>query len=747
MNYLKITILLIGIWLLPDALQAQNIELSGFIQSAGGEPLSDVNILLNDEIGTSTNRFGAYKIELEPGNYQIKLSHVGFESVSKEIVLTADTKENFTLSESSIQLKDVMVSVDEKKNLQKISKIDINLRPIQSSQEVLRMIPGLFIAQHAGGGKAEQIFLRGFDIDHGTDITLSVDGMPVNMVSHAHGQGYSDLHFLIPETIEQVDFNKGPYYADQGNFNTAGYADFKTKSYLDKSSVKLEGGQFGTLRAVSMIDLLDKKEKQDLYFASEFYLTDGYFESDQNFSRINLMGKYSTRLADNSLIEASASTFTSSWDASGQIPVRAVESGMISRFGSIDDTEGGETSRTNLNLQYLKPIDDQSSLSHQLYLTDYKFNLVSNFTFFLEDPINGDQITQSEARKIYGYKGSYERDDRLAGFDVFTTVGGGIRYDDVNDIRLSKTVNRKEVLFDYARGDVDELNFNAYVSENMQFSSRFSATASLRYDYFVFNYVDKLQTNYETQSEEKGILSPKLNLNYKLNQSVNLFAKGGIGFHSNDTRVVVAQNGEDILPKAYSTDIGSTFKPFPNMTVNAALWYLFLEQEFVYVGDAGIVEPSGRTERKGIDVSVRYQLLDWLYFDTDVNLTDPVALDEDEGNNNIPLAPTFTSIGGLSFDFKNGINGSLRYRYLDDRPANEDNSITAEGYFLLDAVLNYTQPNFQIGLSVENILDEEWKEAQFETESRLRNELEPTSEIHFTPGTPFFARASLTYFF
>jgi hypothetical protein len=228
---------------------------------------------------------------------------------------------------------------------------------------------------------------------------------------------------------------------------------------------------------------------------------------------------------------------------------------------------------------------------------------------------------------------------------------------------------------------------------------------------------------------------------------VNLFAKGGIGFHSNDTRVVVAQNGEDILPKAYSSDIGSTFKPFPNMTVNAALWYLFLEQEFVYVGDAGIVEPSGRTERKGIGVSVRYQLLDWLYFDTDVNLTDPVALDEDEGNNNIPLAPTFTSIGGLSFDFKNGINGSLRYRYLDDRPANEDNSITAEGYFLLDAVLNYTRPSFQIGLSVENILDEEWKEAQFETESRLRNELEPTSEIHFTPGTPFFARASLTYFF
>lgn len=740
---------IIGFLCLLSSASAQKVKLFGKVLSQSGKPLSGANIMVENGAGVASNIVGGFQLYLEPGTYQLKASHIGYKTIIKEVsVIEGSTNQlDLTLIESPIELSDVVVSSDEDKNTQKIAAIDINLRPIQTSQEVLRMVPGLFIAQHAGGGKAEQIFLRGFDIDHGTDIALSVDGMPVNMVSHAHGQGYSDLHFLIPETIEQVDFNKGPYYADQGNFNTAGYAGFKTKSFLDKSTVKLEGGQFGTMRSVAMIDLLGNQQKHGLYLASEFYLTDGYFESSQHFSRINLMTKYTGRLNDDSFLKASASTFSSKWDASGQIPVRAVEAGDISRFGSIDDTEGGETSRSNFQMKHVKALDNSSTLSQQVYLIDYQFKLVSNFTFFLEDSVNGDQITQSEKRNIYGYKAVYNRDDRIGGIDLLTEIGGGVRYDDVNDIRLSKTLNRKEVIEDFARGDVDEYNLHGYLSETLLFSPQFSATASIRFDYFGFNYVDKLQTNYDRKQVVKGIASPKLILNYKLSRNMNVFAKGGIGFHSNDTRVVVAQNGEEILPKAYGADLGTTFKPFPNISINAALWYLYLQQEFVYVGDAGIVEPSGRTERKGIDISLRYQILDWLYLDTDINLTDPVALDEAEGNQYIPLAPTFTSIGGLSFNFKNGINGSLRYRFLDDRAANEDYSLTAEGYFLLDAVLNYKQPKYQIGLSVENILDEEWKEAQFETESRLFNEVDPVSEIHFTPGTPFFARVNVSYFF
>lgn len=305
-------------------------------------------------------------------------------------------------------MEDVVVTQNLDQNSNTISAVDIQFRPINTSQDVLKIVPGLFIAQHAGGGKAEQIFLRGFDIDHGTDIELNVDGMPVNMVSHAHGQGYSDLHFVIPETIEQVDFDKGPYYAKQGNFNTAGYANFYQRR-LSESMFKIEGGQFGTFRTVGLFNLLKAQKAEDpsLYLATEFFRTDGYFESPQYFNRFNSLLKYHQKLNDTQTLELSFSGFTSSWDASGQIPQRAVDNGTITRFGAIDDTEGGETSRINLNSKLTTELSNGGYFENQVYFSQYNFNLVSNFTFFLNDPVNGDQITQSENRQIFGSKNSY----------------------------------------------------------------------------------------------------------------------------------------------------------------------------------------------------------------------------------------------------------------------------------------------------------------------------------------------------
>ncbi|GAA0892454.1 TonB-dependent receptor [Fulvivirga kasyanovii] len=750
MTKFKLFILVAVLCYCQDLFAQQHI-FSGRIYNQQGEPLPGANIVIDNGAGTSADAFGNFKFKLPAGTFTVTVSFIGYESQQQEIEITdSERRQDFFLKQGDIELADVVITSEEVKSLSSISAYDIKLRPTESSQDVLRLVPGLFIAQHAGGGKAEQIFLRGFDIDHGTDINLTVDGMPVNMVSHAHGQGYSDLHFLIPETIQRVNFNKGPYYVDQGNFTTAGYAAFHTRDRLDSSMIKLEGGQYGTLRTVGLIDLLNRQQdglRENLYIASELYLTDGYFDSDQNFSRINIMGKYTGYFDDKKLLSISASRFTSKWDASGQIPVRAVESGLIGRFGAIDDTEGGETSRTNLNVKYNLDLGNDAGLEHQVFFSRYDFMLVSNFTFFLNDPINGDQITQSESRSIYGYSGAYTKDGYLGNLGIRSKAGAGFRYDDVNDIRLSHTLNRKEVLDDLARGDVDETNVYAYISETLDITPAFSVNGSLRYDHFIFNYVDALATTYERQSESEGTFSPKLSASYKLTSQFGLFAKAGIGFHSNDTRVVVAQNGKDILPKAYGFDFGGFFKPVPNLSINAAVWQLNLDQEFVYVGDEGIVEPSGETRRRGVDLSFRYQLLQWLYLDADLNFTDPLAVNEPEGADHIPLAPTFTSIGGISFNMKNGINGSLRYRYLGDRPANEDNSVEAEGYFLLDATLNYTQPKYEVGFSIVNLLDNEWKEAQFDTESRLFNETAPVSEIHFTPGSPLFARASISFFF
>jgi outer membrane receptor protein involved in Fe transport len=317
----------------------------------------------------------------------------------------------------------------------------------------------------------------------------------------------------------------------------------------------------------------------------------------------------------------------------------------------------------------------------------------------------------------------------------------------VNDIHLYHTRSRKQFINDVARGDIDETNLFAYVNETLYLSHKLALNAAVRLDHFTFNYTDALTADYKKQSVSKATVSPKLNISYNATPNLNLFVKSGIGFHSNDTRVVVAESGKDILPKAYGIDIGGTWKLGNSVIVNAALWTLDLDQEFVYVGDEGIVEPSGKTSRKGIDVSLRYQVAPWLYFDTDMNLTDPKAKGEPGGQDYIPLAPTFTSIGGLTFRMKNGLNGSLRYRYIGDRAANEDNSVVAEGYFLADAVVKYTRSRFELTFTAENIFNTEWKEAQFDTESRLFNEAEPVSEIHFTPGTPFFFKAGVSVFF
>ncbi len=729
-------------------------SIRGTIVDSRNAPLSDVNIFIQPiNKGTSSDKLGRFTInQVPPGNYELSITSIGFHSRQQSVTVIENqpTIISVMLEAGELVLADVVVTDQHRQEINTISQVDIKLRPVNTSHDILRMIPGLFIAQHAGGGKAEQIFLRGFDIDHGTDINLEADGMPVNMVSHAHGQGYSDLHFVIPELVGTVDFGKGPYDADKGNLATAGYASFHTKQDLDQNMIKIEGGRFGTFRNINAINVFrstNEEWKQNAYVASEYFRTDGYFDANQHFGRLNLMGKYNAYRGDREALTIGLSTFTSGWDASGQVPTRAVKDGSISRFGSIDPTEGGETSRTNAWIKYINACNDGGVFENQFYFSKYDFNLISNFTFFLNDPINGDQITQRESRKIYGYRGSYSIDRNLGNKSIRSELGAGFRYDDVNDIHLYHTRSRKEFINDVARGSLDETNMFAHINETLLVSDKLSLNAAVRLDHFTFNYVDELTPDYERQSVSKSIVCPKFNISYNASSNVNLFLKSGIGFHSNDTRVVVAQSGKDILPKAYGIDVGANVKITDNLLVSTAVWMLNLDQEFVYVGDEGIVEPSGETQRKGIDLSIRYQALSWLYIDSDVNVTNPKAKGAPRGEDYIPLAPTFTSIGGLTAKFKNGMHASLRYRYLGDRAANENNSVVADGYLLIDAVVKYTSKSFELSLSAENLLNEDWNEAQFDTESRLEGESTPVSEIHFTPGTPLFLKAGVSFFF
>ncbi len=728
-------------------------EIKGHVRdSATKEILSDVIITTSGSANlVFTDALGQFRLtSLQAGTTTLRFARIGYVSQTISVNVSDQTisELNIDLVKGAIRLNEVSVTgtKDIGQSLSSITQADMALRPTNSAQDLLRLVPGLFIAQHAGGGKAEQIFIRGFDVDHGTDFAVSIDGIPVNMVSHAHGQGYADFHFVIPETVDKLQVNKGLYSARQGDFATAGSGDFFTRNSIEKNMIKFEAGRFDTYRGVAMFRMPGKKiftgNNENAYVAGEYNFTNSYFDSPQHFNRYNVFGKYTTGLGSNATLTLSASTFKSKWDASGQIPDRAVLAEVIDRFGAIDNTEGGETSRTNANAILLYSTQKGAVLRNQFYYSHYKFNLYSNFTFFLNDSINGDQIRQTEnGRNIFGYSTSYDKAIYFGKNSLRTIIGAGTRIDN-GVISLMRSIKR--VTYDTtASGEIFEQNINGFIEQTLNLGEKFSINAGVRYDYFTFTY-DNHPENTGEGTVGKSRVSPKLSFYYTPKPSLQLYVKSGMGFHSNDARSVVSGEAGNALPRAIGYEAGSTFLLAKRILVNVSLWGLDLENELVYVGDEGIVEISGATRRIGVDFAVRMEITRNIFADADLNYNYGRYRDLPNEENFIPLAPALTSTGGLSYKSEKGLNASLRYRYIDSRPANENNTVQAIGYFLMDAVVNYDVKAFTFGITGENLLNAKWNEAQFDTESRLNNETMSVSELHYTPGSPFFVKASIT---
>ena len=724
------------------------------VDAATRQPLEGATVhLLPDNRILITDQAGNFQFnQLKQKPEKLVCSLIGYGNMALSIGAFDSTSHIINLSAQNIELSAITVTAHAGEPFKPISRTDIAMRGVSISQEVLRIVPGLVIGQHQGGGKAEQIFLRGFDCDHGTDLRLEADGLPINMVSHAHGQGFADSHFIIPETIVSVDYRKGSYTASKGDFSTTGFVDFNTKNVLSNNLVKLEGGMFDTYRLLGVFNLLsDKamKREQSWYAASEYRYSNGYFDKPQHFKRFNFFTKYSGKLSAHQYLTVSASQFWSQWKASGQIPERAVKEGIIDYFGTLDPNEGGITYRTNLNVQLSSTLSNGDLIRNQLYYSNYHFDLHSNFTFFLHDSVNGDEIRQQQGRNMIGYNGSYQH-MAYAGKLQFTTEAGlNFRADLVKNSLLSHTVDRYTLLQQVKLGDITEWGIAPYFSETIRINDHLSMNAGLRIDQYSHVYGNKLDS--DTTLKGTGLykahahtLSPKLNIYYTVNDNLQLYINSGKGFHSNDTRAVVVEKGVQVLPADYGVDLGAVLKPFKNMIINAAVWYNTLDQEFVYGGDGGTIEFNGKTKRKGFDFSARYEPFKAVYVDMDLNYAHGRAVEAFKGQDYIPLAPVWTSSAGVTYASKKGINGSLRYRYVGDRPANEDYSLKAEGYFITDAVLNYSKSHYEIGLVINNIFNTRWKETQFATETRLKGEPRPVEEICFTPGTPFAATLSFS---
>ena len=708
------------------------------------QPLESATVSVSgsDKVSAFSDQNGNFILPPSAEGMCLTVTYVGYKRAT--FCLKGESHLIVPLVREDTNLSGIILKNTSVKSSQ-VAGLDLALKPVKSTQELLKLIPGLFIAQHAGGGKAEQIFLRGFDCDHGTDISIHVDGLPVNMVSHVHGQGYADTHFIIPETISKIDYGTGPYNVQEGNLNTAGYVNFSTYARVLQNVLQLERGDFNTNRGLTIINLLQKsKPNQNAYVAGELYYTDGPTENKQHFSRVNLFGKYNLDIFEAVRLTVSLSAFDSKWDASGQIPSRALQEGYVQRFGSLDPSEGGYTQRYNANLTLTRVYPNGIHWESQLYGTKYRFNLYSDFTYFLKDSVHGDEIQQSERRKLYGASTKVTTRTRLWHWTLIHVYAAGVRYDQVTNSELAH-VEKRNFLQDLRFGDIRESNLFAY-NEQQLTAGKFTVDAGVRADHLHFGYHDKLTTQ-QLPAQGKSMLSPKFSLHYTPSSAVQFYLKAGKGFHSNDTRVVVANGGNQILPGAYGADLGAFIKPRPEVMINVALWYMSLNQEFVYSGDEGTTVPAGKTIRKGIDVVARYQLGKHLFANANLNLTQARTAGSPKGKDYIPLAPVSTSAGGLYYKAAYGISGSLCYRYMKDRAANEDGSILAKGYFLLDAALHYNRRRYALGLIVENLTNTSWNEAQFCTQSRLKNEIQPVTELSFTPGAPFGLRCKIAFFF
>ncbi|MDX2431294.1 MAG: TonB-dependent receptor [Bacteroides sp.] len=755
----KFFFLLILLW--SSALSfSQTASLSGKItDSDTNRGLPGVNIILKSTgHGSITGQHGDYLLkDIPPGEHVVLFSFMGYESIEKALVFEANKTLSLDIEmvPGSIDLSAVTIEARRPfsaASSKAVRDFDLKVRPVRSAQELLQMVPGLIIAQHAGGGKAEQIFMRGFDADHGTDVGVYVDGMPVNMVTHGHGQGYADLHFIIPEIIDGLEVFKGPYFGRFGNFGTAGSVSMSTTDHPDHNLVKLEGGMFSTVKATTVLKIPTEGTHQSAYIAGQYFHSDGAVENPQGFNRANIFGKFHTHLSPKSELGLSMGAFSSAWNASGQIPQRAVEDGQITRWGSIDPLEGGNTGRYNISVDYHYMEGYEHDFQIQAFATTYDFRLYSNFTFWLNDSINGDMIEQNDHRQIMGINARYSYYKSLGKVKAATRVGGSYRGDHI-DLSLWKSPDRIRMS---PRTDhsVVETNMAFWVEEELTFSRLFRMQFGLRGDYFVFDVTDNLDPALVVDDglphgsgyEQAGILSPNLNLVLSPISWLDIYLNGGTGFHSNDARDVIYAQGSGLktLPRASGAELGLRLGSGRRFLLTMAGWYLHLEEELVFVGDEGTTEASGETRRVGIDAEFRLQLAKWMWADVDLNLSNGRYVDEPEGENYIALAPRVSSQGGINFRHPSGFEGAFRYRFIGDRPANEDNSIVARGYFIGNVILAYRIKGFRIFAQLENMLNTQWNEAQFDTESRLFNEPASVSEINFTPGNPLNVQAGIS---
>lgn len=635
----------------------------------------------------------------------------------------------------------------------RVSFQEIRQRPVLRAGDVLETVPGLVATQHSGSGKANQLFLRGFNLDHGTDFATSIDGMPVNLRTHGHGQGYTDLNFIIPEMVQEILYRKGPYYAEVGDFSGAGSANFVTRGNSVDSVVQLGAGEFGYTRALAMANA--RGVGGDLVFALEHQRYDGPWENlEEDVGKTNLQLKQFWQ-GESGETTLSLMAYRNGWNAADQIPDRAVQSGLISKLGSLDPTTGGESSRYSLSLSSQSEIAS-GDLSVNVFAIDYDMDLYSNFTYFTSS--EGDQSKQIDSRRIYGGNITLESEQEWASQTVINTFGADVRLDDINEVGLLSTSGRR--IRDTLRLDrVIESSIGVFWQSELSWTDRLRTVAGVRYDRFWFDVkaLDALVPSTLTDNSGKtddGITTASLHTAYRLGDSQELYASLGSGFHSNDARGTVISRdpttGAEIEPvdelvPTRGAELGWRVYLTDRLNATVALWQLDIESELVFVGDAGSTEDTGASsEREGLELSAYYQLnnavgLDFEYAQSKAQFTAPV-----DGSYDVPGALDRVISAGVNYQPNDRVFTHLRFRYFGDYPL--AGGQRAAGSSMTNLRLGYeVSDSIQLSLDLLNLFDSDDHDVEYFYPSQLIGEPGPVDDHHYHVFEPRALRLYLQF--
>lgn len=626
---------------------------------------------------------------------------------------------------------------------------EIASRPLTRRSEILEIVPGMVTTQHAGGGKATQYFMRGFNLDHGTDFAISIDRMPMNMRSHAHGQGYTDLNGLLPELVQSIDYTKGTYSARQGDLSTAGSANFQLWDRLPRGIASVEYGEYDYYRML-LADSFDVG-KGTLTLGGEWNTYDGPWEREENFERWNAFARYFQGDDDNHF-SVTAMGYGGEWDSSDQIAKRAVSNGLIGVYGNLDDTTGGESHRYSLQFD-MQTTQGSEVTRYSAYGVAYDLDLFSNFTYFLDDPVRGDQFEQQEDRMIFGGEIVREWQDRqFMGCEAEFSLGFQTRHDVIDDIGLYKTQRRQR--HDTVRvDDIYQASYGVFAENTVRWKPWFRTVAGLRADAFFFDVTSDNQAN--SGDEWDGILSPKLSAIFGPWKETEFYVNFGTGFHSNDARGVNNRvdpvsgdplQGVDPLVRTMGGELGVRTQAWAGLTSTLSLWWLDSDSELVYVGDAGTNEAGPASRRFGIEWSNYWRPNDWLALDGELALT--YARFRNQGNaDHIPNSIPVMFSGGIVLGREEGFFGSLRARAFLARPLEETGEIEGKDTLTVNAQVGYRTKDWEVALQCLNLLDRNDNDIEYYYTSQLAGEMSPVDDIHYHPAEPRMVRLRISYYF